>query len=77
MIFGARLLVTWLREKDLLLLNPLPHEKYAEKIYGLLSTTDEVEEEMSNDLASIKEVNTSLVKLSSHPGKDSDCDLWV
>ena len=73
--------MTRLREKDLLLLNPLPHEKYAEKIYGLLSTTDEVEE-MSNDLAYIEEVNTSLAKLSSLPGKVSHRDakvkdLWV
>ena len=37
------------------------YENYAEKIYGLLSTTDEVEE-MSNDLAYIEEVNTSLAK---------------
>ena len=47
------------------------YENYAEKIYGLLSTTDEVEEEMSNDLAYIEDVNTSLAKLSSHPGKVS------
>ena len=48
------------------------YESYAEQIYGLLSTTEEVEEEMSNDLAYIEEVNTCLARLTRRPESESD-----
>ena len=82
MIFLARPLVTRLRERLTITKSLATYENYAEEIYGL-SITDEVEEEMSSDLAYIEEVNTTLAKLSSHPGKVSDRnakvkkDLWV
>ena len=47
------------------------YEGYANEIYGLLASTEEVEGEMSADLEYIEEVNTCLARLTNRPESNS------